>query len=170
MMVGRQAFLLGVCLFSGAMSNVWGVFQQKSKRLVDFHGFHVGKSTSPMDPMLNKSPYSNKNPPFQKRFQQFSPKKHVQRPPAFCKASASRLGAFDLVSFDFGGKGGEIRKHPWLVFGDCLFLGGGLEKNGGKRGLIWFRKIFGILQRFFLSMRANLDGFLLISGEQNELE
>ena len=141
---GEFAYFQGLCQMSGVYSN------KKSKRLVDFHGFHVGKSTSPMDPMLNKSPlFQQKSSISKNASSNFRPKNTSKRPPAFCKASASRLGAFDLVSFDFGGKGGEIRKHPWLVFGGLSFFWGGLEKNGGKRGLIWFRKIFGILQRFF---------------------
>ena len=61
------------------------------------------------------------------------------------------------------------RNHPWAGFWNCLvFLGVG--KKWWKKGIYVNLKDFWNFAEIFLWMREHLDGFLLISGEQNELE
>ena len=142
MMVGRQAFLLGVCLFSGAMSNVWGVFQQKSKRLVDFHGFHVGKSTSPMDPMLNKSPLFQQKSSISKTLPAIFAQKTRPTSPRLLQGLRLSTWRLRFGVLRFRGEGGWNPKAPLAGFWGLSFFLGGVGKKRWKKGINMVSKDF----------------------------
>ena len=55
------------------------------------------------------------------------------------------------------------RNHPWAGFWNCLVFLGGVGKKWWKKGIYVNLKDFWKFAEMFLSMRANLDGFEVVS-------
>ena len=170
MMVGRQAFLLGVCLFSGAMSNVWGGIPTKIQTLGWFSWFSCRQIYQPHGSYVKQiPPIPTKILHFKNASSNFRPKNTSNVPPPFARPPPLDLAPSIWCPSISGGRGVKSESTPGWFLGTVFFFGG-VGKKRWKKGINMVSKDFWNFAEIFLSMRANLDGFLLISGEQNELE